>query len=68
MESILLVYFPKSILDNIDENQNLRRFSKIILSSSKDGFHLEFGLKQKDKNALIQLLEAIMKINLENYL
>ena len=70
LEAFLLVYFPKSILDNLDENQNLRQiFSKIILSSSKDGFHLEFGLKQKDKNALLQLLEAIMKNKtLENYL
>jgi hypothetical protein len=70
LEAILLVYFPKSILDNLDENQNLRQiFSKIILSSSKDGFHIEFGLKQKDKNALLQLLEAIMKNKtLENYL
>ena len=70
LEAILLVYFPKSILDNLDENQNLRQiFSKIILSSSKDGFLLEFGLKQKDKNALLQLLEAIIKNKtLENYL
>ena len=70
LEAILMVYFPETILDSIVEKQNLRQiFSDIILSSSKDGFHIEFGLKQKDKNALLQLLEAIMKNKtLENYL
>lgn len=70
LEAILMVYFPETILDSIDEKQNLRQiFSNIILSSSKDGFHIEFCLKQKDKNALLQLLEAIMKNKtLENYL
>lgn len=70
LEAILMVYFPETILDSIDEKQNLRQiFSDIILSSSKDGFHIEFGLKQKDKNALQLFLEAIMENKtLENYL
>ena len=70
LEAILMVFFPKNILENIDENQNLSQiFSNIILTSSKDGFHIEFGLKQKDKNALQLFLEAIMENKtLENYL
>ena len=70
LEAILMVFFPKNILENIDENQNLSQiFSNIILTSSKDGFHIEFGLKQKDKNALQFFLEAIMENKtLENYL
>jgi len=70
LEALLMVFFPKNILENIDENQNLSQiFSNIILTSSKDGFHIEFGLKQKDKNALQFFLEAIMENKtLENYL
>ena len=70
LESILMLYFPKTILENIEENQNLSQiFSNIILTSSKDGFHIELGLKQKDKNALQLILEAIMENKtLENYL
>ena len=70
LEAILMVFFPKNILENIGENQNLSQiFSNIILTSSKDGFHIEFGLKQKDKNALQFFLEAIMENKtLENYL
>ena len=70
MEAILMVFFPKNILENIDENQNLGQiFSNIILTSSKNGFHIEFGLKQKDKNALQLFVEAIMENKtLENYL
>ena len=70
LEAILMVFFPKNILENIGENQNLSQiFSNIILTSSKDGFHIEFGLKQKDKNALQLFLEAIMENKtLENYL
>ena len=70
LEALIMVFFPKNILENIDENQNLSQiFSNIILTSSKDGFHIEFGLKQKDKNALQLFLEAIMENKtLENYL
>ena len=70
LESILMLYFPKTILENIEENQNLSQiFSNIILTSSKDGFHIELGLNQKDKNALQLILEAIMENKiLENYL
>jgi hypothetical protein len=70
LESILMVYFPKTILENIDEKQNLRQiFTNIILNSSKDGLHIEFELKQKDKNALQLFLEAIIENKtLENYL
>mgnify|MGYP001252920179 FL=1 len=70
LEAILMVYFPKTILENIDKKQNLRQiFSNLILTSAKDGFHIEFGLKQKDKNALQLFLEAIMENKiLENYL
>ena len=70
LEAILMFFFPKNILENIGENQNLSQiFSNIILTSSKDGFHIEFGLKQKDKNALQLFLEAIMENKtLENYL
>ena len=70
LESILMVYFPKTILENIDEKQNLHQiFTNIILTSSKDGFHMEFELKQKDKNALQLFLEAIIENKtLENYL
>ena len=69
-QAILMVFFPKTILDSIDENQNLRKiFSDIILTSYKDEFHIEFCLKQKDKNALQLFLEAIMENKtLENYL
>ena len=70
LEAILMVFFPKNILENIGENQNLSQiFYNIILTSSKEGFHIEFGLKQKDKNALQLFLEAIMENKtLENYL
>jgi hypothetical protein len=62
LEAILMVYFPKTILENIDEKKNLRQaLSNIILTSSKDGFHVEFGLKQKDKNAIQVILEAIVE-------
>ena len=66
LETILMVYFPEII----DEKYNLRQiFSNIILNSSKDGFHIEFGLKQKDKNALQLFLEAIIENKtLNNYL
>jgi len=69
-ETIIMAYFPKIILENIDEKYNLHQiFSNIILNSSKDGFHIEFGLKQKDKNALQLFLEAIIENKtLENYL
>ena len=65
-----MVYFPKTILENIDENRNLRQIiSNTILTSSKNGFHLEVGLKLKDKNALQLFLETIMENKtLENYL
>ena len=57
-----MVYFPKTILDDIDEKQKLRQtFNNVIITSSKNGFHIEFGLKQKDKNALQLFLEAIME-------
>ena len=70
LEAILMVFFPKNILENIGENQNLSQiFSNTILTSSNDGFHVEFGLKQKDKNALQLFIEAIMENKtLENYL
>ena len=70
LEGILMFFFPKNILENIGENQNLSQiFSNIILTSSKDGFHIEFGLKQKNKNALQLFLKAIMENKtLENYL
>jgi hypothetical protein len=70
LEAILMVFFPKTILENIDEKQNLRKiFSDIILISSKDGLHIELGLKQKDENALQLFLETIMgNKTLENYL
>ena len=70
LEAILMVFFPKNILENIGENQNLSQiFYNIILTSSKEGFHIEFGLKQKDKNALQLFLEAILENKtLENYL
>lgn len=70
LEAILMVYFPKTILENIDEKKNLRQtLSNIILTSSKDGFHVEFGLKQKDKNSIQVILEAIVENKtLDNYL
>ena len=70
LEAILMVYFPKTILENIDEKKNLRQtLSDIILTSSKDGFHVEFGLKQKDKNSIQVILEAIVENKtLDNYL
>ena len=65
-----MVYFPKTILENFGENYNLHQiFSNTILTSSKDGFHIEIGLKQKDKSTLQLILEAIMENKiLENYL
>ena len=70
LETIFMVYFPKTILENFGENYNLHQiFSNTILTSSKDGFHIEIGLKQKDKSALQLILEAIMENKiLENYL
>ena len=70
LEAILMVYFPEIILENIYEKYNLHQiFSNIIINSSKDGFHIEFGLKQKDKNALQLFLEAIVENKtLDNYL
>lgn len=70
LQSILMAYFPKTILENIDEKKNLRQtLSNIILTSSKDGFHIEFGLKQKDKNSIQVILEAIVENKtLDNYL
>ena len=70
LEAIFMVYFPKTILDDIDEKQKLRQtFNNVIITSSKNGFHIEFGLKQKDKNALQLFLEAIMENKtLKNYL
>ena len=69
-QSILMAYFPKTILENIDEKKNLRQtLSNIILTSYKDGFHVEFGLKQKDKNSIQVILEAILENKtLDNYL
>jgi F0F1-type ATP synthase delta subunit len=65
-----MLYFPNLFLENIDEKKNLRQiFSNVILTSSKDGIHIELVLKQKDKNALQLFLEAIIENKtLENYL
>ena len=70
LETIFMVYFPKTILENIDENRNLLHiFTNTILTSSKNGFHLEVGLKLKDKNALQLFLETIIdNKTFENYL
>ena len=69
-ETILMVYFPKNILENIDEKKNLlQTLTNIIFTSSKDGFHVDFGLKQKNKNAIQVILEVIVENKiLDNYL
>ena len=70
LEAILMVFFPKTILENIADKKIFRQiFSNIILTSSKNGFHIELALKQMDKNAVQLFLEAIVENKtLENYL